>query len=198
VDTNERIHDFDDFALDMVNIKATQLVGKAGFTLNDIEDIKQEMILDLLERLAKYDPSKSNFKLFVTCVIDRKGRNLIRHRQMEKRDHRREVCSLNDEINIGIDSDPVPRYSLIDQDDPDIRSGKYRRPAEERNHLRIDIASVLEDLSPELRRAVELLQCMSVTQAAREMGIPRSTFREKHLAQLREFFKAKGLDQYLS
>ncbi|MBI1373325.1 MAG: sigma-70 family RNA polymerase sigma factor [Phycisphaera sp.] len=198
MDTNERIHDFDDFALDMVNIKATQLVGKAGFTLDDIDDIKQEMILDLLERLTKYDSSKSNFKLFVTCVIDRKGRNLIRHRQMEMRDHRREVCSLNDEINVGINSDPVPRYSLMDQDDSDIRSGKYRRPAEERNHLRIDMVAVLDELPPELRRAVELLQSMSVTQTAREMGIPRRTFREKHLAQLRELFKAKGLDQYLS
>lgn len=198
MDTNRSIHDFDDFALDMVNIKATQLVGKAGFTLDDIDDIKQDMILDLLERLAKYDPSKSNFKLFVTCVIDRKGRNLIRHRQMEMRDHRREVCSLNDEINMGISSDPVQRYSLMDQDDPDIRSGKYRRPTEERNHLRIDMAVVLDDLPPELRRAVELLQCMSVTQAAREMGIPRRTFREKHLVQLRELFKTKGLDQYLS
>ena len=81
MDTNRSIHDFDDFALDMVNIKATQLVGKAGFTLDDIDDIKQEMILDLLERLAKYDPSKSNYKLFVTCVIDRKGQNMIRYRE---------------------------------------------------------------------------------------------------------------------
>jgi DNA-directed RNA polymerase specialized sigma24 family protein len=86
----------------------------------------------------------------------------------------------------------------MDQDGPDIRSGKYRRPAEERTHLRIDMLAVLDDLPPELRRAVELLQCMSATQAAREMGIPRRTFREKHLVQLSEIFKAKGLDQYLS
>ena len=198
MDTNRSIHDFDDFALDMVNIKAVQLVGKAGFTLDDIEDIKQDMILDLLERLAKYDPSKSNFKLFVTCVIDRKGRNLIRHRQMEMRDYRREACSLNDEINMGINSDPVQRYSLMDQDEPDIRIGKYRRTTEDRNHLHIDLAAVLADLPPELRRVVELLQCMSATQAARELGIPRRTFREKHLAQLHAIFKAKGLDQYLS
>ena len=198
MDTNRNIHDFDDFALDMVNIKATQLIGKAGYTLDDIDDIKQEMILDLLERLAKYDPSKSNFKLFVTCVIDRKGRNLIRHRLTEMRDHRREACSLNDEITMGINSEQVQRYSLMDQDDTDIRCGKYHRSAKERYQLCMDLAAVLDKLTPELRRAVELLQSMSITQAAREMGIPRRTFREKHLAMIREIFKAYGLDLYLS
>lgn len=198
MDTKLSIHDFDDFALDMVNIKATQLIGKAGFTLDDIDDIKQEMILDLLERLSKFDPGKSDFKLFVTCIIDRKGRNLMRHRQTDKRDYRREAFSLNDDISVGISTEPVQRYSLMDQDDPDIRIGKYRRPAEERTHFRIDLAGVLADLPPELRRAAELLQYMSVTKAAREMGIPRRTFRDKHLAQLRELFKAKGLDHYQS
>lgn len=99
MDTNRSIHDFDDFALDMVNIKAAELVGKAGFTADDFEDIRQDMLLDLLERLAKYDPSKSSFKLFVTCVIDRKGQNLIRYRESEKRDYRREDCSLNEEVS---------------------------------------------------------------------------------------------------
>lgn len=198
MDTKHSIHDLDGFALDMVNIKATQLVGKAGFTLDDIDDIKQDMIVDLLERLPKFDVTKSDFKLFVTCVIDRKSSNLIRHRQMEMRDHRREVCSLNDEINVGINADPVQRYSLMDQDDPDILTGKHSRTAEERNHLRMDLAAVLADLPAELRKAVELLQHMSVTQAAQEMGVPRRTFREKHMAQLRELFKAKGLDLYLS
>jgi len=144
-------YELNDFALNMVNIKALQLVGKAGFTFDDVEDTKQDMILDLLERLTKYDPSKSNYKLFVTCVVDRKGRNLIRHRLMEMRDHRREACSLNDEIDVGEDA-PVQRLATISQDDHDIRSGKYRRPAEEREHLRLDLETVLADLSPELRR----------------------------------------------
>ena len=197
MDTKRSIHDFDDFALDMVNIKATQLVGKAGFTFDDVEDIKQDMILDLLERLTKYDPSRSNYKLFVTCVVDRKGRNLIRHRQMEMRDHRREACSLNDEIDVGED-EPVQRLATISQDDHDIRTGKYRRPAEEREHLRLDLETVLADLSPELRQAAVMLQTMPVSQVARELGIPRRTFREKHLVQLHEAFAAKGLNHYLS
>lgn len=198
MDTNRSIHDFDDFALDMVNIKAVELVGKAGYTLDDIDDIKQEMILDLLERLAKYDPSKSNFKLFVTCVIDRKAQNLIRYRESQMRDYRREDCSLNDEVATTDSEEPVQRLSTIDQDDQDIRTGKYGRPAEERAELRFDVETVLAGLSPELRRIAEMLQSKPVAQVARELGIPRRTFRETHMVQLRDAFTAKGLALYVS
>ena len=34
-------------------------------------------------------------------------------------------------------------------------------------------------------------------QVARELGIPRRTFREKYLTQLREVFAAKDMDDYL-
>lgn len=198
MDTNRSIHDFDDFALDMVNIKAAELVGKAGFTLDDIDDIKQEMILDLLERLAKYNPSKSNFKLFVTCVIDRKGQNLIRYRESEKRDYRREECSLNDTVKVANHDEPVQRMNTIDQDDQDIRTGKYGRPAEERTQLRLDIDAVLASIPPELRKAAELLQTQTITQVARELGVPRTTLYDKHLSLLREAFTAKGLNFYVS
>jgi hypothetical protein len=41
-----------------------------------------------------------------------------------------------------------------------------------------------------------LLQTKSVAQVAREQGIPRRTFRDKHLTQLREVFAAKGMKVY--
>jgi len=197
MDTHRSIHDFDDFALDMVNIKAAELVGQAGFTADDFEDIKQEMLLDLLERLAKYDPSKSNFKLFVTCVIDRKGQNLIRYRESEIRDYRREAYSLNEDVTVADSEEPVQRLATIDQDDQDIRTGKYGRPAEERTQLRLDIEAVLAGLPPELRKAAELLQTKSVTQVARELGVPRTTFYSKHLPLLRKAFTAMGLNLYV-
>jgi len=196
MDTNRSAYELNDFALGQINRKARQLVGKAGSTFDDLEDIKQDMAMDLLERLTKFDPSKSNYKLFVTCVVDRKRRNLMRHRQMAMRDHRREVCSINDEIDVGQDG-PVQRLATISQDEQDIRRGKYRRPAEERGHLHLDIEAVLADLPPDLRRAAEMLQSKCVSQVARELRVPRRTFRDKHLAQLREIFYAKGLGEYV-
>lgn len=198
MDTNQRIHDFDDFALDMINIKATQLVGKAGFTLDDIEDIKQAMTLDLLKRLKKYDPAKSNFKLFVTCVIDRRGQNLIRHRESEMRDHRREDCSLNESVLTADNEEPVERLTTVDQDDQDIRTGKYHRPAEERMQMQLDVETVLAGLPADLRRVALMLQTKPVAEVARELGIPRRTFRQTYVAQLRQAFSATGLDLYVA
>ena len=198
MDTNRTIHDFDDFALDMVNIKAAELVGKAGYTLDDIEDIKQDMLLDLLERLKKYDPGKSNFKLFVTCVIDRKAKNLIRYRQSEIRDGRREECSLNEDVLVAECREPVQRLATIDQDDQDIRTGRHSRSAEERTELRLDIEAVLASLPPELRKAADLLQTQTITQVARALGVPRTTFNHKHMPLLRAAFTAKGLNLYVS
>lgn len=198
MDTNKRIHDFDDFALDMVNIKAAELVGKAGFTADDFEDIRQTMLVDLLERLKKYDPQKSNFKLFVTCVVDRKGQNLIRYRESEMRDYQREDYSLNEEVTTSDSAEPIQRLDIVDQDDQDIRTGKYRRANKDRIQLQLDVKAVLVSLPPELRQAAEMLQTKAIARVARELGIPRRTFRDTFMVQLHEAFAAKGMAFYVS
>ena len=194
--SNKKQCELTDYALELVHHKAWQLVGKAGYTQDDVDDIKQDLIVDLLERLPQFDPAKATHNTFVARLVERKISNLLRDRQAEMRDHRREVCSLNEEIDTGED-EPVQRLTTISQDDQDIRTGKYARPAEERAHLQLDMDSVLDGLTPELRQVAEMLQTKSVSQVARELGIPRRTFREKHLVQLREVFAAKGMDDYL-
>jgi len=194
--SNKKRYELTDYALELVHHKAWQLVGKAGYTQDDVDDIKQDLIVDLLERLPQFDPAKATYNTFVARLVERKISNLLRDRQAEMRDHRREVCSLNEEIDTGED-EPVQRLTTISQDDQDIRTGKYARPAEERAHLQLDMDSVLDGLTPELRQVAEMLQTKSISQVARELGIPRRTFREKHLTQLREVFAAKGMDDYL-
>lgn len=198
MDTNERIHDFNDFALNMVNIKAAELVGKAGFSADDFEDLRQDLITDLLQRLRNYQHDRSDFKLFVTCVIDRKTQNMIRFRESDKRDYRCEDCSLNEEITTAGSEQPVQRLTTFDQDDQDIRTGKHRRTAQERTQMQLDFQAVLARLSPELRRIAQMLMTKPATTVARELGIPRRTFRQTHLVELREIFTAKGLDLYVS
>ena len=49
-----------DYALEVVHHKARKLVGTAGFREDDVEDIKQDLIVDLLERLPKYRFSETH------------------------------------------------------------------------------------------------------------------------------------------
>lgn len=185
-----------DYALKLVRHKARQIVGKAGYTETDVEDIQQDLTLDLLERLGKFDPAKAKYSTFVTRLVERKISKLLRARLAAMRDHRREVCSVNDEIDVGEDQ-PVQRVAAISQDDNDLRTGKYNRPAEERADLALDLRMVLDDLPVKLREVAQMLMSNSITEVARELGMPRSTFYDTRLKPLREALAERGLGDYL-
>lgn len=196
MDTNPKQCELTNYALETVHHKTQKLVGKAGYTQDDVDDIKQDLIVDLLERLPKFDPAKASLNTFIARVVERKICNLLRARWAEVRNRRREVCSLNDNISTG-EAEMVQRYTTISQDEYDLSTGKYGLPAEEREHLRLDLAALLAELPPELRRAAELLQMFPVAQVARQMGVPHATFYDQHLTRLREAFAAKGMGDYL-
>ena len=182
-----------EYAAELIHHKARQLVGTAGFTRDDVEDLEQEMRLDLLERLPKFDPSRATYNTFVSRLVERKISNLIRHRTQEIRDYRCEDGSLHDLVESGDSGDEkVERIETVTQDEQDFRLGKHSRSAEERLDLRLDISLVLSKLPPELRKPAELLQSMSITAAARELGIARSTLYDR-IARLRHIFVDAGL-----
>jgi len=196
VDTNEKQFGLNDYALEVVHYKARKLVGTAGFREDDVEDIKQDLIVDLLERLPKLDPAVAKYETFVTRVVERKLCNMIRDRTTEVRDFRREQCSLNEDIDVGED-EPRQRVVTISQDDVDLRTGKHSRPEEERRDLQLDLAEAIASLPVELRKAAEMLMAMPITDVARELGVPRSTFYDNHLARIRQAFEAHGLGDYV-
>ena len=49
--------DIDAYAVEIIRYKARQLVGQAGFTVADRDDLEQELILDLLRRCPSTTPS---------------------------------------------------------------------------------------------------------------------------------------------
>lgn len=196
MDTNYK-HELTDYALELVHYKAHQLIGKFGIKHCDVDDIKQDLILDLLERLPKFDPAKAQYNTFVARIVERKISNMYRTRKTEKRDRRRESCSINGWVGDG-QGGTIERVATMSQDEHDLRTDKYERPSSERADLQLDLKEVLSDLPVELRTAAELLMSMRPAQAARELGIPRSTFYETHLAQLRDVFKKRGLDAYMA
>ena len=170
----------------LIEVKARQLVGKAGFTQDDVKDIEQDLIQDLLERLPKFDPAKASLHTFADRVVGRKICNLLRDRQAAVRDWRREAFSLDEEVET--DEGSTARHEFISQDKVDLLTESCDRRGVERAHLQLDLEAVLAGLTPELRQVAEMLMTQSVAEAARELGIPRGTFRDRYLARLREAF----------
>ena len=192
---NQKQKEISDYAKELIRHKARQIIGKVGFTESDREDLEQDMTADLLERLAKFDPTKAAQNTFVARVIERKISNMLRCRKAKKRDYRRVSCSLNDEIGEE-DGEPIERAETLSQDDCDIRIGKRRRSLEEQNELRIDISMVLSGFPKDLREIAEHLKYKTVTETARSLGIPRSTVYDS-IKRLRLLFEDENLGDYL-
>ncbi len=185
----------DPYAARLIRFKARQLVGKAGFTASDREDIEQELILDLLRRLPKYNPKRAQLNTFIARVVEHRLASLIEEQKAGIRDYRRCRCSLN-ECFEDADGRSVERVDTFDQEDYLLRTGGQSRPSEELNRLAIDVAAVIEGLPHELRNLCRRLKAETVTEISRDTGVPRGTIYES-IKKLREIFKDAGLRNYL-
>ena len=195
MDTNKKQVTLTKYTMTLVQCKARQLVGKAGYTQDDLVDIEQDLIKSLLACMPQFDSAKATLNTFADRVVGSRIVDLLRRRNAEIRNRGREAFSLNEEIET--EDGSVEIIETVSQDEIDLRTGRYNRPAAERAHLQIDLNAVVAGLSPELRQVADMLRTASVAEVARELGIPRRTFREKHLAQLREVFAANRMDDYL-
>ena len=185
----------DPYAAGLIRFKARRLVGQAGFTASDREDIEQELTLDLLRRLPKYNPKRAQLNTFIARVVEHRLASLIEAQKAGIRDYRRCRCSLN-ECFEDADGRSVERVDTFDQEDYLLRTGAQSRPSEELNRLAIDVAAVLETLPPELRELCRRLKAETVTEISRDTGVPRGTIYES-IKKLREIFKDAGLRNYL-
>jgi len=181
------------YARTLIACKARRLVGRAGFTRSDVEDIQSELTLHLLERLPRFNPKKSRLNTFITRVVEDMAEKLVRHRTMEKRDFQREACSLNEDIKNG-EGVLTERAETLSREEHDVRL-RGRAP-QNASDMALDVERVMSRLPKELRELCELLQTMSVTDAARKLGIPRSTVRGR-VRKLREVFHKAGVQDYL-
>ena len=118
-----------EYARSVIRKKARQLIGKYGFTHDDREDLEQEMILDLLVRLPKFDPEKACLNTFVARIVDRKVSTMIRRQQAGSATTAGKPGPLDEPLR---DSEGADRGETMSQDDFDLRVGSKTQPAAER------------------------------------------------------------------
>ena len=150
---NEKI---DRFTRGIVRRKVKQLIGRAGFTKQDHEDLEQELFVRILQSLPRFNSDQAHRNRFITTVVERYVANILRNKQAEKRDHRR-IGSLNVMIEV------------------DARFGRQRRTDEDLVQLAIDLADVIATLPESWQTLLELRKTQSMAEIAREMSVPRTT-----------------------
>jgi len=183
------------YAIGVIRYKSRLLAGQHGFTTSDIPDIRQELTLYLLEHLPRHDPEKGADTTFICMLIDGKIAKMIRHRHQDARNPVREECSLNEVVQDDTGRD-VLRANTITEDEADQRVAKRKRSAEGEVDLLHDVSVAVAALPDDLRRVAILLQTHRPANAARILGIPRTTLY-RAIERIRAEFRRKGLREYL-
>ena len=170
--SENRFDGIDPYAAKLIRYKARQLVRRSEFSQSDQEDIEQEIVLDLLYRLPRYDPRRAQRNTFIARIIEHKVAALIDYRRAAKRDFLREGASLNRDIADG-EGRTTDAIQTVDQETYLRRLGIPFRPQRDEVDLRLDLESALQRLPEDLRSLCEMLRSMSVQEIATAVGIPR-------------------------
>ena len=189
----------DEYAVRLIRHKARQLVGRAGFVEADRHDIEQELAIDLLRRLPRFDAARSKRETFITRIIAHQVATLIEAQEAGLRDYRCCAGSLDerrdDQGEEGAAS-PSELPPVLDQNEYRREVLAAARRDEDLVALRADLARTLAELPAALRELAGELQTATVSEVARKRGIPRGTLYEA-IARLRKRFDHKGLGEYL-
>lgn len=184
-----------DQIINLIKHKAWSLVGTIGFTISDRDDLEQELVLDLIKRLPKFDPNRAQLMTFVARIIDNKIASMIEARKSCFFDFRMHSFSLN-EPSLDIDGYTIERGDEIDEDDYLMRTGARSHASIDLIDLRADLSHVISDLSPELQELCRRLQTQNVTDISTSIGVARYKIYAE-ISRLRIIFEEAGLDDYL-
>jgi RNA polymerase sigma factor (sigma-70 family) len=179
-------------ARDLIRRKTRRLIKRHGLNEHDAEDLEQELLLRLPPILKRCDPARGDPRAFLGAAIHKHLANLLRNRQARRRDYRRTSA-----LDVRPDSQAEgTRADALADTAHDARLGRHGRSAEEQARLRQDVADVVARLPDDLRVLAELLQTRTLAEAARELGVSRSTLVGQR-ERLRQWFERAGLDDNL-
>jgi len=184
----------DRFTRGIIRRKVRQLIGRAGFTQQDREDLEQDLFVRVLQSLPRFNPDVAHRNKFITTVVERYVANILRNKRAEKRDHRG-VVSLNVMIEI-TEEGPTELAQTIGDRELDVRFGRDCRSEEELTQLTIDLADVIATLPEYWQTLLELRKTRTMRQVADKLGVPRTTLND-WMRRIRQRFEKAGMKDYL-
>lgn len=186
----------DPYAARIVRSTSQRLIGKYGLREDDRDDIEQILIVAVLRNLPLYDESRGPREAFISRIVRNRTRNIIAGQKATCRDYRSRVGSLQDPIPSCHDGDEIEWGETFDAGEY-LRLTRGQRGEAEQIDLRIDLGQVLSELPPDLKAlCTSLIQGLNDTEAARQLGISRTTFYERR-KRLKQRFMEAGLSIYL-
>lgn len=187
--------EFEDYARTFIKLRAVKLKEILGLSRSDIDDLRQDLTIHLIERMPLYDPEKSTPKGFIVMVLNNRIRTIIRLHRESMEALNLTTLSLEEEFSDD-DSQPIQRFETIDAEESLLSAGLIRRRMLDHVEMKADVARFLEKLPKRLQDLCLLLQEKPIAQAARETGLSRQKIHDE-LVRMRLLAEQSGLREYL-
>lgn len=154
----------DPFVIQQAEIRASRMVGNYGFTRDDWEDLRQELLLDYVKRLPRFSPDRGDHRGFVLGVLQNRAAKLAARQ-----------CRTRSSLQPGPDAD----WTSLPFSDGGL-------------DLRLDIQAVISGLPVHLRILARQLTEMDPADVRRQAGKSRSRLYQ-WIREIRAAFVEAGL-----
>ena len=155
----------DPFVIQQAEIRASRLIGSHGFSRDDWDDLRQDLLLDYLERLPQFDGGRGDLRGFMFGVVRHRAAQLVARQ-------RRQVPF-------------VPDGSTEN-------GGSRHRHTAVNYDLRLDVESAVSRLPEHLRVLAQLLSERTPREVSRATGKSRSRVYQM-IGEIRAAFVEAGL-----
>lgn len=153
------------FAGELIRRKVQQIRLRYRLNSHDADDLLQELRLEVWRRSRHYDPARGTWPAFVTTVVQHQSATLCR-RLMQLKTGRAQSVPLT-------------------QDLLETRPGKAGMGESQSDVERTcDLETIRQQLDFEQQMVLQMLQMLNVSDTARVLGTPRSTFVDRVRAML--------------
>jgi RNA polymerase sigma-70 factor (ECF subfamily) len=169
--------DFTPYLLQQATLRASLLQRSFGFGMDDWDDLRQDLALDCLRRLPRFDESRGDWRGFIRGVV-RHHACVLASRQVR----RWQFQPIADDSNTELQDGSMGSDELV-------APGADFRPALE---LGMDAERVLAGLPEDLRHLAEYLSAMPIAAVRRETGLTLAQLNRR-IRQIRAAFLAAGL-----
>ena len=167
----------DPYVIRQASLCASHLVRRGRFTVDDWDDLRQEMFLDLLQRLPRFRPERGDWHGFVRGIMRNRSAALA----VEQEKHSLRFAGETGDGAPGNDENGLEPLTDAPGEDSSTEV-----------QLRLDVQRVLLRLPEHLRAVALLLRDMSVAEICQHTGKSRSGINH-FIRQIRAAFEEAGL-----
>ena len=179
------------FVMSLIWKKTKQLYATYRFSVDDLNDLKQDITLEVLRRLTRITKANAEWvpnKKFLERMLNNVAARLVEYRTAPIRDYRRETrlqdCQILDEDNQWIP--PI-----------DILADVGRENSEEAIDLRFELKAAISTLPERLVTiCLRLMAGHTAQNIADELNLNRSSIYDAR-SVIRKHFAEAGLEKYL-